>query len=231
MKGSFKKGMKRAMCYALSLGMLGSNVLVAQAEEVTRNLIQEGSYSESSSFEFPAEIDATTTLEAENMRLENYGDSQENWPLEVKSDDGASWASEGKFVNSLNENDIAVLYYNAPEAGIYTAEITYRSGSVRNSFSWSEESGKIAAGSVVMGASDASVTQTGVVCFEVLTPGTGKLTIAAGSQGAAQLDKFVFTRTDMKTFSNREVLMKNASANSWSNSGNDGPASFAFNGV
>ena len=107
--------------------------------------------------------------------------------MEVANGD---WASNGKFVNSLNKDDEIKLYYNAEKAGDYAVIVTYRSGSAENGFSWSEKDGKIENGTVTMGATDSTKTHQQEITFKVKTAGEGVLTIKGGEKGAPQIDKF-----------------------------------------
>ena len=145
-------------------------------------------------FTFPTELNETKTVEAEVMELHNSGEG-EAWPLQISEN---AWASGNQFVNAMNSGDSAILYYDAPVAGKYKVDVTFRSGDSKNSFTWSEANGKIAAGSVTMGADDgASATHVGTIEFDVQTAGKGSLTIAAGSYNAPQLDKFDITLIEM----------------------------------
>lgn len=152
-------------------------------------LKEKGIYSEDDRFRFPTENGASAVLEAELMKPHNNTEKDNGYPLKVTE---ASWASGGKFLNSLNDNDEAVLYYIAPNAGTYTVTVQFRSGNAQNGITWTEESGKIKAGSVTAGASDsAGATHTAEFTFEVQTPGKGKLVFkGAAGANAPQLDKF-----------------------------------------
>ncbi len=195
--------------------------------EFVINVVADYTYTVEDSYSFPSTIGESNILEAECLELHNTGNG-EDWPLQIKE---ADWASGNLFVNSMNSNDYAVLYYDAPETGIYSVKVTYRSGAKANGFSWSEESGNIADGSVTIGSSDSSQTRTATFHLNVLKAGKGKVTFLAGNNGAPQLDKFeIVNKTDLKKFSDADVLTKNAKANSYHNKGADGPASYAFNG-
>ena len=147
-------------------------------------------------FEFP--LKGEKRLEAERLELHNVGGNDEQWKLEVKAD---NWASNGKFVNSLNKDDEIKLYYNAEKAGDYAVIVTYRSGSAENGFSWSEKDGKIEAGSATVGATDgAKATHEKEITFKVKTAGEGVLTIKGGEKGAPQIDKFDIVSPELITF-------------------------------
>lgn len=147
-------------------------------------------------FEFP--LKGEKRLEAERLELHNVGGNDEEWKLEVKD---ADWASNGKFVNSLNKDDEIKLYYNAEKAGDYAVIVTYRSGSAENGFSWSEKDGKIEAGTATVGATDgAKETHQKEITFKVKTAGEGVLTIKGGEKGAPQIDKFDIVSSELITF-------------------------------
>lgn len=146
-------------------------------------------------FEFP--VKGEKRLEAERLELHNVGGNDEQWKLEVKS---ADWASNGKFINSLNKGDAIKLYYNAEKAGDYAVIVTYRSGSAENGFSWSEKDGKIEAGTATVGATDgAKETHQKEITFKVKTAGEGVLTIKAGEKNAPQIDKFDIVSPELIT--------------------------------
>lgn len=226
MKGKFKKSMKRAICVALSLGMLGSNMLVAQAETTS----VEKTYTESDRFQFPTS--GAVTLEAEFLQLSNNttDDTEGDVAYPMIAMDG-TWASNGKFVNAMKSKDSMALYYNAIESGSYKVSLRYRSGALANSLSWSEENGKITNGSHMAGAVDAGsgVVHTTTFIFDVKTAGEGKLTFTTGNAGAPQMDCFTIEKIDTSKF-DQSILKTNATANSYYNAGNDGPAAYAFNG-
>ena len=154
-------------------------------------------YSAENPFEFPSEANESATLEMEYLEQNNNTEGDNNWPLQITEKD---WASNGKILNCLKGNDNAVLYYNAPKAGTYTAVLTYRSGSGANSLLWSEAEGKITEGSVAAGASDgAGANHTVTFTFEVTKVGAGVLTFKGGASEAPQLDKIEITATDIET--------------------------------
>ena len=146
-------------------------------------------YSAEEPFVFPTE--GSAVLEMEYLEQHNNTANDNGWPLQITE---ATWASNGKFLNCLNPNDQAVLYYNAPKAGTYTAVVSYRSGDPNNSLVWTEAEGKIAQGSVSAGAGDsAGATHTATFEFEVTTAGAGVLTFKGGPSKAPQLDKIEIT--------------------------------------
>lgn len=146
-------------------------------------------------FMFPSVVNASATLEAEYATLINSGDN-ETWPLTVSEH---TWASNGKFVNSLNRGDRIEIPYNAAAAGTYTVTATYRSGSTANYLAWSETDGKITAGSVSAGHSTASVTMTVTFQLVVETAGPGRLIFAPVTADSPQLDKLDITLTTAAT--------------------------------
>ena len=151
-------------------------------------------YTEENRFQFPTEIGGeAATLEAEYFILTNTGDN-EQWPLKVSEGD---WASNGKFINSLNANDKITLYYNAAEAGTYKVTVTYRSGDPNNKLVWAEANGKIASGEQAAGADDAArATHTAEFELEVLEAGEGTLVFTGPSTQSPQTDKFDIVRLE-----------------------------------
>ena len=150
-------------------------------------------YTADDRFAFPGDGDSAT-LEMDLLELFNdtADDGRGPWPLSVAYGD---WASGGKFLNSLNQNDEAHLYYTA-EAGTYTATVYYRSGDPNNSLKWSEVDGKVADGEVTAGASDnAGATHSVTFTFEVVTSGEGKLIFMGGASKAPQIDRIEITKT------------------------------------
>ena len=157
-----------------------------------------GNYDENNRFQFPSKKDASATLEAELMQLTNNTEGDNNWPLQVTEE---QTASNGKFLNCLNSNDQAKLYYNAPKAGTYTVTVRYRSGDEQNGFKWTEENGKVEAGNVTAGANDqAAAYHEKTFEMKVLTPGEGVLTfVGAEGHNAPQIDKFDIVAKEVQT--------------------------------
>ena len=155
-------------------------------------------YTEANRFQFPTEEDDTATLEAEYFTLQNTGDN-ETWPLQVSE---GEWASNGKFVNSLNENDVISVPYFAEKAGTYTITATYRSGSTVNSLAWSTTpEGLIegADGNTVATPSEnggEGTTRTVDFTVTVTKPGAGVWIFTGPSGNSPQLDKFDITLTE-----------------------------------
>ena len=154
-------------------------------------LVRETVYSEENPFVFPDEENVNMTLEMERLELHNTGEN-EKWPLKVAKD---TWENEVKYIDSLNGDDSIILYYDAPKAGVYTAELTYRSGSDTNSIMWSEEKGKILNGDELAASEnkDSTVTRKVTFRFVVTQPGPGVLTFKGGAANAPQMDKIDIT--------------------------------------
>ena len=149
-------------------------------------------YAADDRFAFPGSGE-TAVLEMDLLELFNdtSDDGWGPWPLSVGN---ADWASGGKFLNSLNQNDQAHLYYTA-EVGTYSCTVYYRSGDPNNSIKWEENDGKITAGEVTAGAGDnAGATHEATFTFEVVTAGDGLLVFKGGASKAPQIDRIVITR-------------------------------------
>ncbi len=168
-----------------------AKVTITDADaEVTPPEVNKDLYSEDNRFEFPTAVGEVKVLEAEYFQLHNTGEN-EQWPLKVAE---ASWASNGKFVDSLNQNDTITLYYTAEQAGVYEAVVSYRSGDPNNALSWAEASDKISAGTESVGAGDgAAATHTATVQFVVEETGNGTLVFTGPAKKSPQLDKFEIT--------------------------------------
>ncbi len=100
----------------------------AELSKAKADLVVRKNYAENDRFLFPTKGNETVTLEAELLERHNNTENDNGWPLQVTN---AAWASNGKFLNSLNNNDEAKLYYTAERAGTYSAVVTYRSGSAK----------------------------------------------------------------------------------------------------
>lgn len=155
-------------------------------------------YTEANRFQFPTEEDDTATLEAEYFTLQNTGDN-ERWPLQVSE---AEWASNGKFVNSLNENDVISVPYFAEKIGTYKITATYRSGSDVNSLAWSTEPEGLIEGeggnTVATPSENNGQETTRTVDFTVTVtkPGAGVWIFTGPSGNSPQLDKFDIVLTE-----------------------------------
>ena len=155
-------------------------------------------YTEENRFNFPTEVNGTAiTAEAEHFALKNVG-TGEAWPLQVSV---ADWASNGYFVNAMNNGDQIILPYHAEKPGKYKATVQFRSGDTNNGLTWSEADNKIAAQTEVVkiGAGDqAEATHTQDIEFVVNEAGDGTLVFTAPEKNAPQLDKFDITMVEEK---------------------------------
>ena len=163
---------------------------VAAIQAAKGALVEREQYSTDDPVPFPWQPNSTYTVEAEFAILKNTGEN-EAWPLQIAK---ADWASHGKFVNCLNQNDTISFPYVADRTGTYTVTATYRSGDTNNSLAWSEVDGKITSGTVSAGAGD-SATATHTVTFdiEVTEAGAGTLVFTGPAKKSPQLDKLVIT--------------------------------------
>lgn len=158
---------------------------------------EEASYTEEHRFKFPTEVNGTAiTAEAEYFKLQNTGADDEKWKLAVKD---AGWASNGYFVNAMNNGDKIILPYHAEKAGKYKVTVQYRSGDSNNGLTWAEKDNKIAEGNATVGAGDnAAATHTADIEFVVNEAGAGTLVFTAPEKNAPQLDKFDITLVEEK---------------------------------
>ena len=167
-----------------------AEVALKKAKE---GLVKREKYTAEDPFAFPWKKNSSAILEAEFAELHNTGEN-EKWPLKVSD---ADWASNKKFVNSLENEDTITIPYHVEKPGIYHAVVTYRSGSETNRFSWSDDAGNIQTGSVSAGNKDSNVTKTAEFDITVTKAGSGVLTLK-GDAKAPQLDKFEITPKDVK---------------------------------
>ena len=150
-----------------------------------------GAYTASNRFQFPTEGSATLEFDLLELHNDPSDDGSGPWPLKVADGD---WATGGKYVDSLNQNDAAHLYYTA-EAGTYNCKVSYRSGDPNNSIKWSEVDGKIAASEVTAGAGDsAGATHEANFTITVVTDGEGKLIFMGGARKGPQIDYIEITK-------------------------------------
>ena len=169
--------------------------LEAAKAALTARDTETGIYTADDRFQFPG-IDEMTVLEMEYTERHNNEEGDNGWPLMITENE---WASNGRFLNCLNGNDEAVLHYNAPRKGTYSAVVTYRSGDSANSIVWSEANDKITAGNVSAGANDsAGATHTAEFEFVVTEAGEGTLTFKGGDRKAPQIDKIEITAKDVE---------------------------------
>lgn len=118
--------------------------------------------------------------------------------METGSKD-AGWASNGYFVNAMNNGDKIILPYHAEKAGKYKVTVQYRSGDSNNGLTWAEKDNKIAEGNATVGAGDnAAATHTADIEFVVNEAGDGTLVFTAPEKNAPQLDKFDITLVEEK---------------------------------
>ena len=167
-----------------------AEVVLKKAKE---GLVKREKYTAEDPFAFPWRKNSSAILEAEFAELHNTGEN-EKWPLKVSD---ADWASNKKFVNSLENEDTITIPYHVEKPGIYHTVVTYRSGSETNRFSWSDDAGNIQTGSVSAGNKDSNVTKTAEFDITVTKAGSGVLTLK-GDAKAPQLDKFEITPKDVK---------------------------------
>ena len=146
-------------------------------------------YTSEDPFAFPWKQDSSATLESEFSELKDVElASDGQWSLRITE---GTWASNGKFVNCLNQQDTISIPYYAEKAGTYSFTAYYRSGDPKNALSWSEPDNKITAGTVTAGASD-SAGATHEVTFDVVVTeaGAGTLVFTGPDNKSPQLDKF-----------------------------------------
>ena len=163
-------------------------------ETAVAGLVARTEYSDADRVPFPWQPGSSYTLEAEFGQRNNAGGDGERWKLEVAE---AEWASNGKFINSLNQDDTLSFPYVADRAGTYTVVATYRSGSTANKLKWSETDNKITAGEQSAGNGDSSVTKTVTFDLVVTEAGQGTLEFTGPSGNSPQLDKLVITPKDI----------------------------------
>ena len=168
------------------------------SDAVIEAVFEFSNYTEANPFNFPTEENGDAViLEAEYSILHNVElASDGQWALCVAD---ADWASNGKFVNCLNQQDTISIPYYAEKAGTYSFTVYYRSGDPNNALSWTEENGKITSGSVTAGAGD-SAGSTHQVTFdvEVTEAGAGTLVFTGPEKKSPQLDKFDIVLTEAK---------------------------------
>ena len=169
------------------------NKAAATLQTAKDGLKEREKYTAEDPFNFPWRKNSSATLEAEFAELHNTGEN-EKWPLKVSD---ADWASNKKFVNSLENEDTITIPYHVEKPGIYHTVVTYRRGSETNRFSWSDDAGNIQTGSVSAGNKDSNVTKTAEFDITVTKAGSGVLTLK-GDAKAPQLDKFEITPKDVK---------------------------------
>ena len=167
------------------------NILDTESQTTPPVTPTEDTYSTENPFVFPVTENETVVLEAERSKLTNTGDANEQWKLEIK--DNADWASQNKFVNSLNANDYIEIPYKAEAAGTYEVKVFFRSGDPNNKLVWSDEGGNITEGEKAAGSSDSNTTKTETFDLIIINPGEGVWKFTGPASKSPQLDKFEIT--------------------------------------
>ncbi len=192
----------------------GDEILAAvnSITEAKNGLMKRETYLPDDPFIFPRKKGVSSVLEAEFSELHNVAlDSDGQWALCVS--DG-SWASNGKFINCLNQQDTISIPYYAKKAGTYSFTAYYRSGDPNNSLNWSEENGKITLGSVTAGADDgAGATHEITFDLVVTEPGNGTLVFTGPDHKSPQLDKFTVTLKEESSVTERFTVTTNSDSN------------------
>ena len=156
--------------------------------EAEKGLVKREKYTQEDPFIFPWQKDSSALLEAEFVsEIVNDPTGDNGWPCIVTE---GAWASNGKFIDAIQNGDIIKYNYNAPKAGTYHVKAYYRSGSNTNKLVWSEENGKIESGEVSAGASSTVATHTAEFDLNVKEAGNGVLIFTGPVGKSPQLDKF-----------------------------------------
>lgn len=166
---------------------------IANLSEAAEGLTAREKYTEDDPFVLPWREGSSATLEAEFASdLVNDESNDKGYPLQVAE---ANWASNGKFLNSLNNGDVAKYYFKAEKAGTYNVTAHYRSGSSSNALSWSSApENLITAGTQTAGANDnAGANHEVAFTITVNEPGSGLLLLTGPAGNSPQLDRLVFT--------------------------------------
>ncbi|WP_165217494.1 alpha-L-fucosidase [Schaalia sp. ZJ1691] len=156
----------------------------------TAALVERQSFSAEDPFVFPSTVGAKTLAEAEfgqvtDVKLPSDG----RWAASVND---AAWASHGKFVNCINQQDTLTIPYRADRAGTYRVTAFYRSGDPRNALAWTEPSNKIEAGQAQAGDSSAQETRRAEFDMVVTEAGAGSLVFTGPEFKSPQLDALEF---------------------------------------
>ncbi len=157
----------------------------SELQNAVDELVKREQYSEIDRFSFPWKKDSLATLESEFAVIDNNANNDNGWPCVVVD---AKWASNGKYIDAMNEDDKLKFYYCAEKAGTYTAKLTYESGSTKNAISWYEESGKIEPDSIGAGADAVGTRHVVEFEIEVLEPGCGVLVFAGPKGNSPRMD-------------------------------------------
>lgn len=168
---------------------------ISAITEAKEGLTAREQYTAEDPFVFPWRQDSSATLEAEFASVLENDESNDGtgpWPLQVEE---ANWASNGKFLNSLNNGDVAKYYFKAEKAGTYNVTAHYRSGSSSNALSWSSDpKNLITEGTQTAGANDnAGANHEVAFTITVKEPGSGLLLLTGPAGNSPQLDRLVFT--------------------------------------
>ncbi|HIX63782.1 MAG TPA: hypothetical protein H9852_05070 [Candidatus Mediterraneibacter colneyensis] len=119
-------------------------------------------------------------------------------PLYLPSSTGSSVTAEAENGVLSGEDGYQLSYaYKADSAGVYDVTLTAADGTLPDTLSWTEESGKIKPGSVETEAGASSVTFR----IRVLEQGTGNLIFTGDTGDGTGLDRFEITlaESDIKT--------------------------------
>ncbi len=174
---------------------------IANLTDAEAELHEREKYTKEDPFVFPWRNGSSATLEAEfvsEIKNDTSNDGQNGkWPCSVSEN---AWASNGKFLNSLNKGDAAKYYFKAEKAGTYNVTAYYRSGSGTNKLSWSSNPDNlIQAGTASAGANDnAGATHEAKFTITVNEPGSGMLVLTGPEGNSPQLDRFVITPGEIK---------------------------------
>ncbi len=165
-------------------------------ENAEKNLEAREKFTEDDPFVFPWREGSSAVLEAEFATETINNTSGDNgYPLCVVP---STWASNGKYLNSLNNKDVVKYYYVAERAGTYNVTLYYRSGSISNSLSWSSEpEGAIVKGQHSAGASHVSTVRNVTFTVEITEPGSGYWVFTGPSGNSPQIDYMEITPLDI----------------------------------
>ena len=157
-------------------------------------------YTEENRFEFPSAKDETKTLEAEYFTL--Y--PKAGWPMQVM--DNLEGASNGKYVDGMDQTDVIEVPYYAEKAGVYEVTLTYASGSTTNKIAWAttpedliKEEGSDGDDVVptVGAVNEESKWRTVTFNITVTKPGPGIWTFTGPEGDSPRLDKFDIKLTNI----------------------------------
>lgn len=186
----FKAIKERAMAILSSDDPSAEDIIaiVDELETAFSNLEARTNYTDEAPFKFPEDTETLKILEAE-MAKELINAPEERWHLERRQ---GNWASNGLFINSLNNEDQIIFPYTAKKPGVYQAIAHFRSGSTVNRLKWFEKNNKILPGEVSAGSNNASQTRQVRFEFTINKAGNGELVFEGPIQNSPQLDKIEF---------------------------------------